>query len=332
MNGTALSIALLLASGIRISTPFILGTLGETLTERSGHLNLGVEGMMMLGAAMSYIVSVYTQNVILAFLGGMIGAMFGALIYAFLTVSLRTNQTVTGLALTMFGVGLGNTIGKLGKGAGVPETVSQWFAHTPLALPDGFGEGIPVLGSLLRFINAAFLNHNIFVYFTLVLAVLMAIILFKTSIGLNVRAVGESPAAADASGMNVNRIKYLSILIGGAFAGLAGAYYPLVHIGTWTDNITGGRGWIIVALVIFVRWHPIKAIFGSFLFGVLDVIGLRIATLIPAVASWPIFSEYAFNMYPYIMTIIVLIISYIRGKKGWMGPAALGKPYFREER
>ncbi|MGI6077190.1 MAG: ABC transporter permease [Fastidiosipilaceae bacterium] len=332
MNSVSLSIALLLASGIRISTPLILGALGETVTERAGHLNLGVEGMMMLGGALAYTVALHTESVILALLGGMLGAMFGSLVYAFLTVALRANQTVTGLALTTFGVGLGNTIGKLGNGANVPSAVTQFFGKGPLTLNlDGI-ENKPVIGPVLTFINEAILKHNIFVYLAIILAIILYIFLFKTRAGLHLRAVGESPAAADASGINVNRVKYTGILIGGALAGLAGAYYPLAHIGTWTDNITGGRGWIVVALVIFVRWHPIKAIFGSFLFGLLDIIGLRLPTLFPGVAGLAIFSEYAFNMYPYIMTIIVLIASYIRGRKGWMGPAALGHSYFREER
>lgn len=332
MNSLSVSIALLIASGIRISTPLILGTLGETLTERAGNLNLGIEGMMMLGGSMAYIVALNTNSVVLALLGAMLGAAAGALIYAFLTVTLRANQTVTGLALTTFGVGLGNTLGKIGNGANVPSNVSAFFSATPLDIDLSGVESVPVLGGILTFLREALLKHNVFVYMAIVLAILMSVVLFRTRVGLSVRAVGENPAAADASGLNVGRIKYISILIGGALSGLAGAYYPLAHIGAWTDNITGGRGWIVVALVIFVRWHPIKAIFGSFLFGLLDIIGLRLPTLIPSVANWGIFSEYAFNMYPYIMTILVLIISYIRGKKGWMGPSSLGLPYFREER
>lgn len=332
MDSVVVQIALLLASAIRLSTPLIFGTLGETLTERVGNLNLGVEGMMMLGASVSYIVAVYTESTVLALLGGMLGAMLGTAFYAFLTIHLRANQTVSGLALASFGVGLGDTIGKLGAGANVPNAVANVFKVSPLAIPEGAVFDVPVLGTVLRFINEAFLKHDIFVYSAILLAVLMYIVLFKTNIGLSIRSIGENPAAADASGLNVSRIKFICVLAGGAFAGLAGAYYPLAHIGAWSDGITGGRGWIVVALVIFVRWHPIKAIFGSMLFGLLDILGVRLPSLIPAVAQWPIFSEYAFNMYPYIMTIIVLIFSYIRGKKGWMGPAALGIPYFREER
>lgn len=332
MSSTSIQIALLLASGIRMSTPLILGTLGETLTERAGNLNLGVEGMMMLGGSLAYVVALYTDNVVLALLGGMMGAIIGAAIYAFLTVSLRANQTVSGLALATFGVGLGNTLGKIGAGANVPQRVSSFFKSSPLALDVSGVEGVPVLGPVIRFMNEAFLKHDIFVYAALFLAVLMYIVLFKTRLGLTIRAVGENASAADASGIAVGRVKYGCILAGGALAGLAGAYYPLAHIGAWTDNITGGRGWIVVALVIFVRWHPLKAIFGSVLFGLLDIIGVRLPALIPQIAHWPIFSEYAFNMYPYIMTILVLIISYVRGKRGWMGPASLGQPFFREER
>ena len=191
MNSVSLSIALLLASGIRISTPLILGALGETVTERAGHLNLGVEGMMMLGGALAYTVALHTESVILALLGGMLGAMFGSLVYAFLTVALRANQTVTGLALTTFGVGLGNTIGKLGNGANVPSAVTQFFGKGPLTLNlDGI-ENKPVLGPVLTFINEAILKHNIFVYLAIILAIILYIFLFKTRAGLHLRAVGE---------------------------------------------------------------------------------------------------------------------------------------------
>ncbi len=328
MESVALSIALLLASGIRISTPLILGTLGESLTERAGLLNLGVEGMMMLGASTSYLIALRTGSVFLSLLGGLLAGLLGALIYAFLTVSMRANQTVTGLALTIFGVGFGNTLGKLGAGANVPELVVEFFRKSPFSLAVAGGKPGPVLS----FINAAFLEHNFFVYLAIALAILMYIFLFKTRYGLNVRAVGESAPAADAAGLPVAKIQYGAVLVGGGLAGLAGSYYPLANIGTWSDGITSGRGWIVVALVIFIRWHPIKAIFGSFLFGLLDVIGFRLPTLLPQVADWPIFSEYAFNMYPYIMTIIVLILSSTGRRKIWPGPAGLGRSYFREER
>ncbi|MGI6544993.1 MAG: ABC transporter permease [Fastidiosipilaceae bacterium] len=332
MNRIGMQVALLLASAIRMSTPLILGTLGETLTERAGNLNLGVEGMMMLGGSVSYLIALYTESPLLALLGGMLGAMLGAFLYAFMTITLRANQTVSGLALAIFGVGLGNTLGKIGAGANVPQRVTALFKAAPLTLRSGGVQDLKIIGPVLSFINEAFLKHDVFVYLAVSLAVLFYLFLFKTKIGLNIRAVGENPSAADASGLTVSRVKYGCVLAGGALAGLAGAYYPLAHIGAWTDNITGGRGWIVVALVIFVRWHPLKAIVGSVLFGLLDIIGVRLPTLIPGIAHLPIFSEYAFNMYPYIMTIIVLIFSYARGKKGWMGPASLGQSFFREER
>jgi len=330
-TGIAMLVALFIASAVRISIPLLIGTLGETLTERSGHLNLGVEGMMLLGASTGFLVAVRTQNVLLAMLAAMGGAGAGALLYALMTVTFRANQVVTGLALTIFGAGVANTLGKSVTNQNMPQNIRDLFAWQPLHVDLSAVRGIPVLGPFVEFVDAAFLQHNLYVYGSLVGAGLLAIFLYRTHSGLHLRAVGENPAAADASGIRVIAMRYGAIVGGGMLCGLAGLYMPLVHITTWVENITGGRGWIVVALVIFVRWDPLKAVFGALLFGALEIIGFRLQA-IPALSGSIFFSQYLIDMYPYAMTILVLILANARKKKGWQGPGALGVPYFREDR
>jgi general nucleoside transport system permease protein len=330
-TGIAMMIALFIASAIRISIPLLIGTLGETLTERSGHLNLGVEGMMLLGASTGFLVAVRTQNVLLAMLAAMGGAGAGALLYALMTVTFRANQVVTGLALTIFGAGVANTLGKSVTNQNTPQNIRDLFAWQPLHADLTAVRGIPVLGPVVEFLDTAFLQHNLYVYGALIGAGLLAVFLYRTHSGLHLRAVGENPAAADASGIRVVAMRYGAIVVGGMLCGLAGLYMPLVHITTWVENITGGRGWIVVALVIFVRWDPLKAILGAFLFGALEIIGFRLQA-IPALSGSIFFSQYLIDMYPYAMTILVLILANARKKKGWQGPGALSVPYFREDR
>jgi simple sugar transport system permease protein len=330
-TGTAMMVALFFASAIRISIPLLIGTLGETLTERSGHLNLGVEGMMLLGASTGFFVAVHTQSVILAMLAAMAGAGSGALLYALLTVTFRANQVVTGLALTIFGAGVANTLGKSVTNQNTPQNIRDLFAMQPLQLDLSAVRDIPFLGPVAEFVDTAFLQHNIYVYGALLGAAGLAFFLYRTRAGLHLRAVGENPAAADASGIRVVATRYGAIVGGGMLCGLAGLYMPLVHITTWVENITGGRGWIVVALVIFVRWDPLKAILGAFLFGALEIIGFRLQAF-PQLSGSILFSQYIIDMYPYIMTILVLILANSRKKNGWSGPGALSVPYFREER
>ena len=332
MNDTGISvtIALFIASAIRVSIPLMMGCMGESLTERVGNLNLGVEGMMLMGGAIGFVVATMTNSVLLAFLAAMVAAGFGAAIYGVLTITFRTNQTVTGLALTIFGSGFANTLGKSVSGAKTPDRIAAIFAYKPLAFDLSAAESIPVLGPVVKFIDVAFLQHNIFIYGTILLAIIMMVFMYKTQAGLRMKTVGENPYAADAAGIRVVATKYIYVIFGGALCGLAGLYMSLVHIGSWVDNITGGRGWIVVALVIFVRWDPLKAILGSFLFGALEVLKFYLY-IIPQLKDSIIFNSYFLEMYPYIMTVIVLIITYAR-KKAWTGPAALSVSYFREER
>jgi simple sugar transport system permease protein len=326
----ALIVALFLASAIRMSVPLLLGTLGESLTQRSGQLNLGVEGLMLMGAVTGYLYAGKTGNLLLAMLAGMIGAGIGSLIYAVLTISLRTRQDVTGLALTIFGTGFANTLGKPVAGTMTPESIRRFAQASPLRLDLSSTGTIPVIGPVLTFLDTAFLQHNAFVYIAYILAVLLAVYLFRTRQGLHVRCVGENPAAADASGISVARTRYAHVIAGGMLCGLGGAYISVINVGTWLDDMVAGRGWIVVALVIFIRWHPLKAMAGSLLFGALEIVGFRLQQ-IPALAKLAIFSQYIISMYPYMMTIIVLILTYAR-KRAWQGPAALGQSYFREDR
>ena len=327
---TDLFIALFIASAIRMSVPLLLGTLGESLTERAGNLNLGVEGLMLMGAVTGYLVAYRTESLLLAVLAGMLGAGFGSLLYAILTITFRTKQDVTGLALTIFGTGFANALGKSVSGTMTPNSIQLFTQASPLS-PDLSGiSDASFIKPVLVFIDTAFLQHNATVYLAYLLAVVLFMYLFRTRQGLHVRCTGENPASADASGIRVNAIRYSHVIIGGMFCGLGGVYISVINNGTWLDDIVAGRGWIVVALVIFIRWHPLKAMAGSLLFGALEIIGFRLQQ-IPSLAGLPIFNQYIINMYPYLMTIIVLILTYAR-KKAWPGPAALGQAYFREDR
>ncbi len=316
-------IATFIASAIAYSVSLLFGTLGELLTERAGNVNLGVEGMMLLGGACGYVAAVKSDNLIVAIVAASLGAAGGALLYAVLTVTLRANQNVSGLALTTFGAGLANTLGSTAANTNTPQHITDFFSWHPFELAQA---GNP----FLKFINVAFLSHDVIVYISIIIAVLLYFFLFKTKEGLSIRMVGENPAAADAAGISVTRIKYIYILLGGILCGLGGLYIPLVLQKTWHADITAGKGWIVVALVIFVRWHPLKAIAGALVFGALSIVGLTIQQF-PALSSIFIFNQYIMVMYPYILTVIVLVITYAR-RKAWRGPNAIGVAYFREER
>jgi simple sugar transport system permease protein len=312
-----------IASAISFSVVLLLGTLGELITERSGHLNLGVEGMMLLGGAFGYYTAVQTSNILLTILAACIGSGIGALLYGILTVTLRVNQTVAGLALAMFGAGLANSIGSKVANTNTPEKIQNMFNYHPFEVSNPSN-------AALKYINDAFLSHDWYVYISILIAVVLAIYLFKTKEGLSIRITGENTAAADASGIKVTRIKYTYIILGGMLCGLGGLYLPLVQQRSWTDSITAGKGWLVVALVIFVRWHPLKAIIGAYVFGALSILGFSVQ-LNESLKSLPFFNQYIMDMFPFILTIIVLVISSAK-KKAWGGPAEIGHAYFREER
>ena len=304
-----------LAAAIVSGTPLLFATLGEILIEKSGNLNLGVEGMMLMGAVIGFMVGLNTGNVFAALLGAMAAGAVGGLIYAFLTISLRANQVVTGLALATFGGGFSSLVGKTLVGQTAPAAIKTFFK--PYAIP---------LISKIPLVGPVFFKQDVFVYLGYVLAIIIGIYLYNTSKGLNLRAIGENPGCADAASINISLYKYIHILCGGALCGLGGAYLSLVYIPTWQDNVVAGRGWIAIALVIFAAWNPYKAIFGAFLFGGLDIIGFRLQNADIHV------SQYLVDMLPYLVTIIVLVIVSMKKSKKNAPPQNLGTPYFREER
>jgi simple sugar transport system permease protein len=304
-----------LSAAIIAGTPLLFATLGEIFTEKAGHLNLGVEGMMYMGAIVGFIVGLNTLNPILAMLGAVFAGGMGALLYAFLTVSLRVNQTVCGLTLTIFGEGFASFLGQRVMGSIVPGDIKSFFVARP----------IPGLSSI-PYLGEIFFKQDVFVYFGYLTIIVATYYLFRTKKGLNLRAVGESAAAADASGINVTLYKYTHILLGGALCGLGGAYMSLVTVPVWQEHIISGRGWIAVALVIFASWNPIKAMLGAFLFGGLSILGYRMQSMGIHI------SQYLIDMLPYAATIIIVIISTRKNKKEDMPPADLNNPYFREER
>lgn len=308
-------ITLFLTAAVVAGTPLLFAILGEIITEKSGKLNLGVEGMMLMGAVMGFKIGLDTGNPILAVISAALAGGFGALIFAFLTISLRANQVVTGLTLTIFGTGFASFIGKDLVGEVAVQTVKDFFV--PIKIP--LLSDIPFLGPIL-------FNQDIFIYFGYISAIFFAIYLYKTRLGLNLKAIGENAAAADASGLNVNLYRYAHVLIGGAYCGLAGGYLSLVYIPAWQENVTAGRGWIAVALVIFSQWNPIKAFFAAIIFGGLDIIGFRLQGLDISV------SQYLIDMLPYLVTTGVLILVSIKKSKENKTPADLGVPYFREDR
>ena len=311
-----------LHAALLAGTPLMFGTLGEIVTEKAGNLNLGVEGMMSIGAIAGFYVGFTTQNIVLAVLGAFLAGLLSALIYAFLTVTLKANQNVTGLTLTIFGVGFANFFGDfLRESAGIDVLkLSDKITNTVQAIH------IPVLSDI-PYVGKLFFQYNPFVYFGILLCILMGIYILHTRKGLNLCAVGENPGAADAAGVNVTRVKYFNILLGGGVCGIGGAYISLVLCGgIWVTDSVNGLGWIAVALVIFASWNPFKAILGSFIFGAFNILKFYIPKNIVTIP------EAIFDMLPFLVTAIVLIVTSIRKSKENTQPAGCGINYLREER
>jgi len=314
-------------------TPLLFGSTGEILTEKSGHLNLGIPGIMYVGAisgvAGSFLYELGTSQgalnpllaVLIPLVCSLIGSTLMGLVYCFLTVSLRANQNVTGLALTTFGIGIGNFFG----GSLIKLVDSDVPSIALSRTSNCFKTQLPFADKLGWF-GDIFLSYGFLVYVAIVVALVSSHILNKTRTGLHLRSVGESPETADAAGINVTKYKYLATCIGSAIAGLGGLYYVMDYAnGVWSNNGFGDRGWLSIALVIFSVWRPSISILGSILFGFLYVI----PTYIPGIT---VSDKKLFEMLPYVVTIIVLIITSMRDKKENQPPAALGLPYFREER
>lgn len=311
MDYSTLFIAVM-AAAIAAGTPILYAALGEILTERTGILNLGLEGMMLVGAVMSFMVTVNTGNHWLGLMAGMLMGGMLALVHAFLCITLKANQVVSGLALTIFGTGLSGFLGKSLIGIPAPATFKK------IAIP--VLNDIPYLGPIV-------FNQDILVYFTYILVPLLWFFIYKTNPGLKMRAVGENPGAADSLGVNVFLTRYFYVFIGGVFSGIGGAYLALAYAPTWLEHMTAGRGWIAVALVIFATWNPARAIIGAYLFGAVSALGFRLQAIGVEIPS------YFLSMLPYIFTIVVLIIATRQTQKNRLGaPGALMMAYDREER
>ncbi|RVU35169.1 ABC transporter permease [Hwanghaeella grinnelliae] len=300
------ALTLLLLSVMTAATPLLLAALGELITEKSGVLNLGVEGMMIVGAVCAFAVSVSTGNAAAGIAAGAVAGAAMALIFGFLTLTMLANQVATGLALTIFGIGLSALIGKGYVGIAVAPLAKL---HIPL-LSD-----IPLLGPIL-------FGQDALVYLSLLSVLAVYWFMKRTRAGLVLRAVGDSHEAAHAIGYSVIRIRYLAVLFGGAMAGLAGAYLSLAYTPLWAENMTAGRGWIALALVVFSTWRPGRLLAGAYLFG-----GITILQLHAQSAGWGVPSQ-IMSMLPYLATILVLvIISGDRAKIRLNAPACLGKVF-----
>jgi len=287
------------------SVPILLAALGEMVTERAGVLNLGVEGMMIMGAICGFIVAVQSGSPLLGFVAGAAGGAGLSLLFALLTLGLLANQVATGLALTLFGLGLSALLGQGYNGIKPPAT-----------LPIDFGPlgDIPMIGRIL-------FSHDWMVYFSLFMVGAVWWFIARTRGGLVLRAVGESAEAAHALGYKVARIRLAAIAFGGAMAGMGGAYISLIRVPQWTDGITAGAGWIALAIVVFASWKPVRVLIGAYLFGGITVLQLNLQA---AGSSIPV--EYL-SMAPYLVTIAVLVAISAGKGRAQAAPAALGQNF-----
>ncbi len=296
--------------GLAFGTPLVWGTLGEVFAERSGVVNLGVEGMMVLGAFTGFAVAQTTGNPWLGILAAAFVGGAAALIHALVTVTLRANQYVSGLALTMFGLGLAGLLGRGWEGLSLPRPLSNISIR---GLSD-----IPLLGPMV------FRNQNILTYLGILLAIVCWVVLYRTRWGTIIRSVGEAPGTADALGVNVYLIRYLCVWFGGVTAGVAGGFLSVAYRPAWTEGMTAGMGWIVIALTIFAAWDPLKAFGGALFFGGLFHLSYRLQEFVT-----PEF----LRMMPYAFAIIVLAIVGLGGAQRRGGaPEALGEPYRRGEK
>lgn len=311
--------------------PLLFGSTGEILTEKSGNLNLGTAGVMYVGGITGVIGAfLYEQNaaqmntfltILIPLLSSMFGSLVMGLIYSFLTVTLRANQNVTGLALTTFGVGFGNFFG----GSLIKLTNSDVPSVTLTATSLAFKKALPFADKLGWF-GDVFLSYSFLAYASIAIAIIVSFYFNRTRSGLNLRAIGENPATADAAGINVSKYKYLSICLGSVIAGLGGLYYVMDYAcGVWSNNAFGDRGWLAIALVIFAIWRPNLSIIGSILFGGLFIVQNYIPNLSMS-------DQELFKMTPYLVTIIVLVVISMLRKREFQPPQSLGLSYFREDR
>ncbi|HNU23135.1 MAG TPA: ABC transporter permease [Mesotoga sp.] len=311
MNNIESFILSTLSATVRAGTPLLFAVLGTIFTERSGVMNLGLEGLMLVGAIGGFVASYQTSNLLLAILVAMLAGAVLGLVHAFFTVTLRVNQIVSGLAITMLGTGLSGLWGRDYIGV-----IAKRFQ--PIRIP--VLSDIPYLGQIL-------FSHDLLVYISFLLVPVMWFFIYKTRPGLTLRAVGESPEAADAKGINVFAVRYIYTILGGSITAIGGAYLSLAYNSMWIENMTAGRGWIAIALVLFATWDPVKALIGAYLFGGITALGLRLQAVGAHVS--PDFLK----MLPYLLTIVVLFFTSTDTLKRKVGaPASLGVPYSREER
>lgn len=300
----------MLAVAVAAGTTVVIAATGEIVAERAGVLNLGLEGMMLVGAVAGFMAVNASGNLVVAVLTALAAGAVLGLLHAFLTVSLRANQIVAGLALTIFGAGLSALVGQDVVGIPARDTFSR------LAIP--VLSDIPVVGRVL-------FQQNLLVYLGYVLTIVLWYLLSRTRVGLHLRAVGENAATADAMGVSVTGFRYGAVVFGGALAGLAGAYLSLALTPGWNEGMTAGRGWIAIGLVIFARWNPLLAVVGGYLFGLMESLNFQ------AQAVGINISPFFLGMLPYLFTVLAVVVASLTGARRLGAPADLGTPYEREE-
>jgi ABC-type uncharacterized transport system permease subunit len=290
-------------------TPLLLATIGEVICERSGILNLGVEGMMAVGAISAFIVTFNTGNPWLGLITAIIATALISGIHAFVSITLQSSQVVSGLALTMLGLGISGLVGKPYIGKPLAEKMAAW----PIPLLSD----IPVVGVI-------FFHHSPFFYMAIILALIAWFVLKYTRVGITIRSAGENPRATETQGISVYKIRYWCVMIGGALSGMAGAHLSTSYSKSWIEGMTAGRGWIVIALTIFALWNPLRAIIGAFLFGGIFVLQYLLQPLG--------ISPNLLAMLPYISTLLVLFIGALLDSRKLSAPATLAEPYRRGER
>lgn len=300
-----------LTAAVAQGTPLLLTALGEIMNQRAGVLNLGLDGMMLFGAVTAFISLIASGSLFVAVLVGGVCAALLALIHAFLSITCRVHQVICGLALNIFAAGFSAFVGKDYNGIAAPKVLEN--IRIPL-LAD-----IPYLGEI-------FFNQNLLVYLSYALVIVLSFVMFRTQIGLKMRACGENPSAAYSTGVNVNRTRYIYVMIGGLLAGIGGSFLILSTIPTWTENMTGGRGWIALAIVTCAMWKPSAAMITAYVFGGMEALAYQLQPISIAV------SPVLLKMLPYLATVIVLVIvSIANRKKGVTGPEAMTIPFSPED-
>ena len=330
-------LAFYFSRAVQQGIPLLFGSTGETLTEKSGNLNLGIPGIMYVGGICGVIGAFFYEQscgsaeqmsallaILIPLLCCLAGSFLMGLIYCFLTVTLRANQNVTGLALTTFGVGFGNFFGGY-----LIRTAGSTVASISLSATSGFFRRTLPFASKLGAFGTAFLSYSFLAYLAIIISLIAGRMLRKSRTGLQLRAVGENPATADAAGINITKYKYVATCVGSMIAGLGGLYYVMDYAsGVWSNDAFGDRGWLAIALVIFTIWRPDTGVLASILYGGLYI--LSINNILPTGGVGAVKELY--KMLPYLITIVVLVLSSVRNKRENQPPESLGIAYFREER